>query len=142
MEDNNGSKLCYSLKISPWIKDIDLRHFFHLSITLENCICWYYRFWILESLYLVLMEAIHDQVASGHLGHQKTISFLARNHYWQIIKEMLHWYIQNCHAYRRTKASRNWYDNLLNSLLISTEFWIDIIFFLHNYHKVMITMWY
>jgi hypothetical protein len=35
-------------------------------------------------------------------------------------------YIKNCYLCRRFKASRDKYSNLLNSLLISNRFWIDI----------------
>ena len=93
LEDDYCSKLRHSLKIGYPIKEIDSRHFPDLSVDSENCVRRYGRLWIPEGLHLLVIREVHDQIASGHPSHQKTISLLARNYYWPKMKDTMHHYI-------------------------------------------------
>ncbi len=107
LEDSYYSKLRHSLKADYPTKEIDSRHFSDLSVDLKNCIRRFGRLWVPESLYLPVIREVHDQIASGHPGRQKTISLLVRNYYWPKMKNTVYCYIRNCHTYRRTKAPRD-----------------------------------
>ena len=69
---------------------------------------------------------MHDQIASGHPGRQKTVSLLARNYYWPKMKDTVYRYIRNCHTCRRAKAPRDQYNGLLKPLPIPTRPWTDV----------------
>ncbi len=81
LKDSYCSNLCYSLQTGYSLGEIDSRHFSNLSVDSENCIRRYGRLWVPESFYLLVIREVHDQIASGHPGCQKTISLLARNYY-------------------------------------------------------------
>ena len=73
-----------------------------------------------------MIREVHDQIASGHPGRQKTISLLACNYYWPKMKDTVHRYIRNCHTCRRAKAPRDQYNGLLKPLPIPARPWIDV----------------
>ena len=114
------------LKIGYPIKEIDSRHFPDLSVDSENCVRRYGRLWIPEGLHLLVIREVHDQIASGYPGRQKTISLLACNYYWPKMKDTVHRYIRNCHTCRRAKAPRDRYNGLLKPLPIPARPWIDV----------------
>ena len=107
LEDNYCSKLRHSLKADYPTKEIGSRHFSNLSVDSKNCIRQFSRLWVPENLYLPMIRELHDQIASGHPGRQKTISFLVCNYYWRKIKDIVYHYIRNCHTCRRAKALRD-----------------------------------
>ncbi len=126
LEDSYCFKLYHLLKADYLIKKIDSRHFSDFSVDSENCIRWFGRLWVLESLYLSVIREVYDQITSGHPGWQKTISLLLRNYYWPKIKDIVYHYIRNCHTYRHAKALRDWYNGILKPLPILTCSWIDV----------------
>ena len=126
MEGSYCSKLRHSLKDGYPTKETDSRHFSDLSIDSKNCIRRFGRLWVPEKLYLLVIREVHDQIAFGHPGRQKTISLLARNYYWPKMKDTVHRYIQNCHTYRRAKASRDRYNGLLKPLSILSLPWTNV----------------
>lgn len=63
------------------------------------------------------------------------------------MKETVYWSIQEYHICRQVKSPRNWYNGLLNLLLIPTRPWINIIFNFvaalpssYNYNAVLIVI--
>ncbi len=107
LEDSYCSKLRHSLKADYPTKEIDSRHFFDLSVDSENGIRRFGRLWVPESLYLPVIREVHNQIASGHPGRQKTISLLVCNYYWPKMKDTVYRYIRNCHTWRCAKAPRD-----------------------------------
>ncbi len=83
---------------------------------------------MLESNRLRLLQEMHDQFASRHLEVNKILKLLKRNYRWSKMIKNVKQFIKNCHIYRRTKAARDKYQELLNSLSISDRSWTDIIF--------------
>jgi hypothetical protein len=82
---------------------------------------------VLKSNRLQLMQKIHDQLAFDHLEINKTIKLLKRNYTWSRMTRDIKQYIRNCHICKRAKASKERYQELLNSLSVSNRSWIDII---------------
>ena len=107
LEDSYCSKLRYSLKADYPTKEIDSRHFSDLSVDSENCIWQFGQLWVPESLYLPVIREVHNQIASGHPGWQKTISLLIRNYYQLKIKDTMYCYIRNCYTCRCAKVPRD-----------------------------------
>ena len=126
LKDSYCSKLRHSLQTGYPSKEIDSRHFSDLSVDSENCIRRYGRLWVPESFYLLVIREVHDQIASGHPGRQKTISLLARNYYWPKMKDTVYRYIRNCHTCRRAKAPRDRYNGILKPLPIPTRPWTNV----------------
>ena len=74
-----------------------------------------------------LIREAHDQPASGHPGIAKTLAHIQAWYWWKSIYKDLIRYINNCHACRRSKASRTAYQGLLNPLRPESEtLWKDI----------------
>ena len=120
------TKLCKSIRISSSIEDINTCHFSDLFVDTKNCIYWFDRLWVPDNLQLTVIRDVHNQIATGHPGYQKTISLIARNYYWPGLKKMVWRYILNCHTCRRAKAPRDRYNGLLKPLPIPSRPWTDV----------------
>ena len=53
------------------------RHISDLSIDNNRCLRRLNKFWVSKNLHLLVIKKWHDQIATGHPGYQKTISFIA-----------------------------------------------------------------
>ena len=100
-------KLHKTIKTSFPIEGINTRHLLGLFIDAKDCICRFNHLWVSDHLQLMVIREVHDQIATGHPGYQKTVSLIARNYYWPELKKMIKHYIQNCHSCRRAKAPRD-----------------------------------
>ena len=69
----------------------------------------------------MVIKEVHDQIATGHPGYQKTVSLITRNYYWPELKKLVQRYIQNYHSCRRAKAPRDQYNGLLKPLPIPSR---------------------
>ncbi len=83
---------------------------------------------MLESNKLRLLQKVHDQFASKHLEVNKILKLFKRNYRWSKMIKNVKQFIRNCHICKKTKAARDKYQELLNSLSISDRFWTNIIF--------------
>ncbi len=83
--------------------------------------------WVSENMHTKLLQKIHDQSFISHLDNRRTVNLVQRFYYWSNHWVMIKWYIWNCHAYQRSKASRNSINELHHSLLISQKRWKDIV---------------
>ena len=101
------TKLRESIRTSFSIEGINTRHLSDLFIDTKNCIRRFDRLWVPDNLQLTVIRDVHDQIATGHPGYQKTISLIARNYYWPGLKKMVRHYILNCHICRCAKAPRD-----------------------------------
>ena len=70
---------------------------------------------------------MHDQIATGHPGYQKKVSFIVQNYYWPRLKKIIQCYIQNCYSCKCVKTPKNGYNRLLKPLPISSCLWTDVI---------------
>jgi hypothetical protein len=74
------------------------------------------------------MQEVHDQFASSHSKVNRTIKLLRKNHRWSEMIRDVKQYVWNCHTCKRAKATRDKYNELLNSFSIFDRSWTDIIF--------------
>ena len=87
------TKLRKTIRTSSSIEGINNRHLSDLFIHTKDCIRLFNRLWVLDNLQLMVIRDVHDQIAIGHPGYQKTISFISRNYYWAGLKKMVQRYI-------------------------------------------------
>jgi hypothetical protein len=82
---------------------------------------------MLKSNKLRLLQKMHDQFASRHLEVNKILKLFKRNHQWSKMIKNVKQFIKNCHICKKTKAARDKYQELLNSLSIFDRLWTNII---------------
>ena len=108
---NLADPYCIKLRktISPHssIEGINTRHLSDISIDTKGCIRRFNRLWVPDHLQLMVIKEVHDQIATGHPGYQKTVSLITRNYYLPELKKLVQRYIQNCHSCRHAKAPRD-----------------------------------
>jgi len=80
-----------------------------------------------ELLQMNLIHEMHDQSSVDHSDILRTVKVIKRNYYWSFMRKTINWYIQNCYICQRSKTFRNKSNDLLQSLLISEQWWQDII---------------
>jgi len=73
-----------------------------------------------------LIRKAHDLSISDHSDMNQTLDLLRQSYCWSKMKMTIKRYIRNCYVCRRSKASRDWINKLLKSLLISEQRWQDI----------------
>ena len=78
-------------------------------------------------LQLEVIKNIHDQPVVGHSSIERMLEIAWQHYYWPGMKEMIQWFIRNCHVCRQAKTARDTYHSLLQSLLVPKRAWIDII---------------
>ncbi len=83
--------------------------------------------WVSENMHTKLLQEVHDQSSIFHLDNKRIINLVQRFYYWSDHWATIQWYIWNCHACQRSKASRDSINELHHSLLISQKRWKDII---------------
>ncbi len=82
--------------------------------------------WVFKNMHTKLLQEVHDQSSISHLDNKWIIDLVQRFYYWSDHRATIQWYIWNCHAYQRSKASRNSINELHHSLSISQKRWKDI----------------
>ena len=80
----------------------------------------------LHDLRLRLCKEHHDSPVAGHPGRAKTFGLLSRTYYWPQYHHFVARYVQNCHVYSRSKASRHPKYGVLRPLPIPQQRWRDI----------------
>ena len=83
------TKLRELIRTSSFIESINTRHLSNLFVDTKNCIRQFDRLWVPDNLQLTVIRDVHDQIATGHPGYQKTISLIAQNYYWPGLKKMV-----------------------------------------------------
>ena len=77
---NLANPYCIKLRktISPhfFIEGINTRHLSDISIDTKGCIRQFNRFWVPDHLQLMVIKEVHDQIATGYPGYQKTVSLI------------------------------------------------------------------
>ena len=82
--------------------------------------------WVSENMHMKLLQEVHDQSSIFHFNNKWIIDLVQRFYYWSDHWATIQWYIQNCHAYQRSKVFRNSINELHHSLLISQKCWKNI----------------
>ncbi len=82
--------------------------------------------WVSENMHTELLQEVHDQPSTSHLGNRRIIDLVQRFYYWSDHRATIRRYIRNCHACQRSKAPRNSINELHHSLPISQKRWKDI----------------
>ena len=77
-------------------------------------------------LQLEVIKKINNQSAVGHFGTEKTLEMVWCHYYWPRMKEMIQWFIRNCHMCKQAKAAQDTYHGLLQSLPVPEQVWTDI----------------
>ncbi len=77
--------------------------------------------WIFENMHTKLLQEVHDQSLISHFDNKWIIDLVQHFYYWSDHWATIQWYIQNCHAYQRSKVSRNSINELHHSLSISQK---------------------
>ena len=102
------------------------------DIDLDNCkvldeVLWKDdRLWISQSMITLLIRKAHDLSINDYLDMNWTLNLLRRSYCWSKMRMTIKRYIQNCYVCCRSKASRDWINELLKSLLISEQQWQNI----------------
>ncbi len=82
--------------------------------------------WISENMHMKLSQEVYDQSSIFHFDNKQIIDLVQRFYYWSDHWATIQWYIWNCHAYQRSKASKDSINELHHSLSISQKCWKDI----------------
>ncbi len=102
------------------------------DMSLDNCrvlneVLWKNdRLWVSQSMITQLIREAHDLSISEHSDMNWTLNLLRRSYCWLKMRTMIKHYIWNCYVCRRSKASRDWINELLKSLLIFKQRWQNI----------------
>jgi len=84
------------------------------------------RLWISQSMIIQLIRKAHDLSINDHSDMNWTLNLLRWSYCWSKIRMMIKRYIWNCYVCHRSKASRDWINELLKSLLIFEQQWQNI----------------
>ncbi len=101
-------------------------------MSLDNCkvlneILWKNdRLWVSQLMIIQLIRKAYDLLISNHSDMNQTLNLLRWSYCWLKMRTTIKRYIQNCYVCRRSKASRDWINELLKSLFIFKQWWQDI----------------
>jgi hypothetical protein len=102
------------------------------SIALAHCeernglLLYQNRVWIPEDIQVKLLQEVHDQPAMGHPGIGKMVRIIKRQYYWPRMDKTITQYVKNCHICKRSKATRDAYNGLLQPIPLGSQPWKDI----------------
>ncbi len=102
------------------------------DISLNNCrvlneVLWKNdRLWVSQSMITQLIRKAHDLSINDHSDMNWTLNLLRWSYCWSKMRMTIKRYIWNCYVCRRSKASRDWINELLKSLFIFEQWWQDI----------------
>ncbi len=103
------------------------------DINLDNCkvldeVLWKdNKLWVSQSIIILLIREAHDLSINDHSSMNQTLNLLRWSYCWSKMRMMIKHYIWNCYICRRSKASRDWINELLKSLLILKQQWQNIL---------------
>ena len=104
------------------------------EITLQDCFICEEALYQHESLWvsvnneliLKLIQEVHVLSSGEHKGINQTVKLIKRYYHWSSMQRIVNQYIQNCYECKQSKSSKDQKNELLNSLLISEQRWVDI----------------
>ena len=69
---------------------------------------------------------MHVLPSDEHKGINQTVKLIKRYYHWSSMQRTVNQYIQNCYECKQSKSSKDQKNELLNSLLISEQRWVNI----------------
>ncbi len=102
------------------------------DMNLDNCrvlneVLWKNdRLWVSQLMIIQLIRKAHNFLINNYSDMNWTLNLLRRSYYWSKMRMIIKCYIQNCYICRKSKALRDWINELLKSLFISEQWWQDI----------------
>ncbi len=121
------NQLCFNIQIvmkqnRKTCQDIDLNNYKVLNEVLWKDD----KLWVSQSMIIQLIRKAHNLSINDHSDMNQMLNLLRWSYCWSKMRMMIKHYIQNCYVYRRSKASRDWINELLKSLLILKQWWQNI----------------
>jgi hypothetical protein len=97
--------------------------------SIENILFLKEKLWVFEwnQLKLDIIREIHDQSLVKHSEIRRIYAHINKWYYWLALRQSVKRYVKKCYICRRSKASRDKYSELLNSLSILNRSWTNII---------------
>jgi len=125
--ENQTNQLCFDIQIvmkqnRRTYQDIDLNN----CRVLDEVLWKDDRLWVSQSMITRLIRKAHDLSISDHSDMNRTLDLLKRSYCWSKMRTTIKRYIQNCYVCRRSKALKDWINELLKSLLIFEQWWQNI----------------
>ncbi len=102
------------------------------DINLDNCkvldeVLWKDdKLWVSQLMITWLIREVHDLLINDHSDINWTLNLLRQSYCWLKMRTMIKHYIWNCYVCCRSKALRDWINELLKSLLILEQWWQNI----------------
>ena len=104
------------------------------EFTLQHCfICervlyQYESLWFSANneLILKLIQEVHVSSSGKHKGINQTVKLIKCYYHWLSMWRTVNQYIQNCYECKQSKSLKDQKNELLNSLLISEQRWVNI----------------
>ncbi len=84
------------------------------------------RLWVFQSMITQLIRKAYDLSINDHSDMNWTLNLLRWSYCWSKMRTTIKCYIQNCYICCRSKASKDWINELLKSLLILEQWWQNI----------------
>ncbi len=84
------------------------------------------RLWVSQSMITQLIREAYDLSINDHSDMNWTLDLLRWSYCWLKMRMTIKRYIQNCYVCCRSKASKDWINELLKSLSIFEQQWQDI----------------
>ncbi len=122
--ENQTNQLCFDIQIimkqnRRTCQDIDLNN----CKVLDEVLWKDDKLWVSQSMIIWLIKEAYDLLINDHFDMNQTLNLLRWSYCWSKMRMTIKHYIQNCYVYCRSKASRDWINELLKSLLISEQQW-------------------
>ena len=83
--------------------------------------------YVLKIIQTELISRHHDDLLAGYFGIEKTREFLSRKYYWPTLRHDVNNYVKRCNICLASKAIRHKLYGDLQSLLIPTHHWKDLL---------------
>ena len=104
------------------------------EITLQHCFIREGALYQHESLWvsvnneliLELVWEVHVPSSGEHKGINQTVKLIKCYYHWSSMQRTVNQYIHNCYECKRSKSLKDQKNELLNSLLISEQRWVNI----------------
>ncbi len=125
--ENQMNQLCFNIQIVMKQNRKTCQ-----DINLDNCkvlneVLWKDdRLWISQSMIILLIKEAYVLLINDHSDMNWTLNLLRWSYCWSKMRTMIKRYIQNCYICHKSKASKDWINELLKSLLILKQQWQNI----------------
>ncbi len=125
--ENQTNQLCFNIQIimkqnRRTCQDIDLN-----NCKVLNEVLWKDdRLWILQSMITWLIRKAYDLSINDQSDMNWTLNLLRWSYCWSKMRMTIKHYIWNCYVCCKSKASKDWINKLLKSLLILKQQWQNI----------------